>query len=138
LCLFESEYEQFLGNGRFLKLTEVVRRREEPIVGGMSETLIATLKPLKRGRKDLVFPDRKDGYLNRNKIKNPFWRIIKQAKLRTIRLHDARHSFASQLVMKGVHLRTVQELLGHSDIRMTERYSHLSPSVSMDAVNMLD
>ena len=39
--------------------------------------------------------------------------------------------------MKGVDIRTVQELLGHADIRMTLRYSHLSPAHLLDAVEML-
>src|SRR5262249_51620458 len=39
--------------------------------------------------------------------------------------------------MKGVDIRTTQELLGHADIRMTLRYSHLSPSHLLDAVEKL-
>ena len=39
--------------------------------------------------------------------------------------------------MKGVDIRTVQELLGDADIRMTLRYSHLSPAQLLDAVELL-
>jgi site-specific recombinase XerD len=49
------------------------------------------------------------------------------AKLKNFRLHDCRHHFASKLVQAGVDLYTVKELLGHSEIAMTERYSHLAP-----------
>jgi integrase len=55
-----------------------------------------------------------------------------------IRLHELRHSFASQLAMKSVPLRGIQELLGHSDIRLTVRYAHLSPSLKSEYVELLD
>ena len=40
--------------------------------------------------------------------------------------------------MRGVPLRTVQELLGHTTVEMTMRYAHLSPEVKCDAVAVLD
>jgi site-specific recombinase XerC len=40
--------------------------------------------------------------------------------------------------MSGVDLTTVRELLGHKDIKMTLRYSHLAPSHKVNAVNILD
>lgn len=40
--------------------------------------------------------------------------------------------------MRGVPIRTVQELLGHSSIEMTMRYAHLSPDAGREAVELLD
>lgn len=40
--------------------------------------------------------------------------------------------------MRGVPLRTIQELLGHASIEQTMRYAHLSPEVKRDAVKVLD
>jgi integrase len=52
-------------------------------------------------------------------------------------IHKLRHTFASHLVMRGVPLRVVQLLLGHSTIAMTERYAHLQPSSLVGAMQAL-
>jgi integrase len=62
---------------------------------------------------------------------------IGKAKIKNFHWHDLRHTFASRLVMKGVDLRTVQELLGHKSITMTCRYAHLSQSHLKEAVEKL-
>jgi len=62
---------------------------------------------------------------------------IGRAKIRAFSWHCLRHTFASRLVMAGVDLRTVQELLGHKGIAMTVRYSHLSPTHTLAAVERL-
>lgn len=51
----------------------------------------------------------------------------RQAGCPDLRIHDLRHSFASSLVNHGVPIYDVKELLGHRDIKTTERYAHLSP-----------
>lgn len=51
--------------------------------------------------------------------------------------HTTRHTFATTLLDKGVDLKTVQELLGHSHIRTTEKYLHTSDEKKMDAIARL-
>lgn len=105
----------------------------------MSTALKAALKEHKpRDPGELVFPYRKGGYLNRARIKSTFWTCIRAAAVKRIRLHDMRHTFASQLVMKGVPMRGVQQLLGHSTLEMTMKYAHLSPSATKTYVEVLD
>lgn len=54
-----------------------------------------------------------------------------------LRLHDLRHTFASWLAIRGVPVRTIQELLGHADIRMTIRYAKLSPAHLREAASII-
>ena len=49
----------------------------------------------------------------------------RRAGLTDFRFHDLRHSAASHLVQSGANLAEIAELLGHKDIRMTRRYSHV-------------
>jgi integrase len=53
--------------------------------------------------------------------------LQKDAGVRVISFHDLRHTFASHLAMSGVSPFDIQKLLGHSDIKTTMRYTHLSP-----------
>ena len=58
-----------------------------------------------------------------------------QAGLDDVRVHDLRHSFASFLVNNGRSLYEVQRILGHTQIKTTQRYAHLDQSSLLSAVN---
>ena len=74
-----------------------------------------------------VFPSPFDSTRPRKDI-NAFWIAIrKRAGLEDVRLHDLRHTLASQAVLKGVSLPVVARLLGHSKAVITLRvYSHVA------------
>lgn len=59
--------------------------------------------------------------------------LLREAAVRDARLHDGRHTAATLLVEQGVHIRVVQEILGHSDIRLTQRYTHVASAAASDA-----
>jgi integrase len=61
----------------------------------------------------------------------------KNPSLQDVTWHIFRHTYISRLVMAGVDLRTVQELAGHKDIKMTVRYAHLAPAHKLAAVDKL-
>ena len=59
-------------------------------------------------------------------IKPDWSRIREEAGLPSVRLHDLRHTWASNAAMNGVDMVTVAKLLGHALVETTERYTHLS------------
>ncbi len=83
-----------------------------------------------------VFPG-KNGH-RMKQIHGSWSRLMDQAGIDEFRVHDMRHDFASTLVMKGVDLYTVQKLMGHASVQMTERYAHLAPDHLRAAVDVLD
>ena len=62
-----------------------------------------------------------------NNISRDFAAFCKRAGLENCTLHVLRHTFASQLVMAGVSIYKVSQWLGHSDVKTTMIYAHLSP-----------
>lgn len=64
--------------------------------------------------------------------------LVERAQLSDFTFHDMRHDFASRLVQAGVDLYQVRDLLGHSSITLTERYSHLAPHQKRAAVALLE
>ena len=59
-------------------------------------------------------------------LQKPWRRIRTKAKLEAVRIHDLRHTYASNAVMNGVPLVMVGKLLGHTQIQTTMRYAHLA------------
>jgi integrase len=71
-------------------------------------------------------------------VKTAFNAAVRRAGIVDFRFHDLRHTFASQLLMKGGTLKDVQELLGHKTMTMTLRYAHLTQEHKRKAVNLLN
>ncbi|MEV0228687.1 tyrosine-type recombinase/integrase [Nonomuraea sp. NPDC050786] len=64
--------------------------------------------------------------------------ILKQAGVRDARVHDARRTAATLLIEQGVHIRVVQEILGHTRVTTTERYTHVATLQMKDASDRMD
>jgi integrase len=60
-------------------------------------------------------------------VRTAFATALRRAGIEHFRFHDLRHTFASHFMMRGGSLYDLKEILGHSDIKMTARYAHLSP-----------
>lgn len=90
-------------------------------------------------RSDLVFCRVKGIKLNVDYVSKKFKKVIRELNLdEKIHLHVLRHSFASNLIQRGVSLYVVKELLGHSSVAVTQKYAHLQRSNLFDAVRKLN
>lgn len=126
---------------------QVTGGRVEPPKGGKSRTLpvprdvCESVAQLQRERgasgPDWVFPGPKAVVISETSLAEALERIATLAGLRPLHTHGLRHSYASQLVMLGTPLPVVQQLLGHSSIRQTMIYAHLSPGAADAAVTRL-
>lgn len=105
----------------------------------ISKDLAEVLKALPRGVGAApVFTRPDGGAFYPMEVQRAFTLAKKLSGIRpALRLHDLRHTFASWLATRGTPLRTIQELLGHADIRMTIRYAHLAPAHLRDAVDAI-
>ena len=117
-----------------LKAPKSGKSRTIPIAVDLLEVLMS----IRNNDSEFVFPARDGGVMHGKTLARPQRTANENSGVKRIRFHDLRHSFASQLVMAGVPIRTVQELLGHADLMMTMRYAHLTPECGQDAIRQLE
>lgn len=86
---------------------------------------------------DLVFCRENGGSISRNDDRRDWKDLLSKAGVRDVRVHDGRHTAGTLLIEQGVHVRTVQEILGHSRITMTERYTHVALPMQADAAERM-
>jgi integrase len=110
--------------------SDLSTRRSVPL----SDRLVRALKTWRlrtvfADDEDLVFPHPQIGApLDRTNVTRRFQSACESAHVRRIRFHDLRHTFATTLAAAGVPLRTIQEYLGHADLKTTQIYAHYAPS----------
>src|SRR4030042_3734162 len=128
-------WEQIRNGFIYLTETKSGKARQIPI----NDRLAEVLKEVRRGnqlKSSYVFCDSQgQRFLE---VKRSFASACRKAGIEAFRFHDLRHTFASQLVMRGASLKAVQELLGHASLAMTMRYAHLSHEHLKDSVNLLN
>jgi integrase/recombinase XerD len=132
-----SEAATLTFDGLFLgeKVVRVLgKRRKERIIpfgadaAAALQRYLTEARPLlaKGSRSDRVFLNRAGKGISRKGIWKRF-DLIRQSAGVEAKVHTFRHSFATHLLAGGADLRTVQELLGHTDISTTQIYTHVEP-----------
>lgn len=99
----------------------------------MSESVITILAELKKFMvvgNPYIFPGKGRSHLKT--VRRAFENCMKSAEIENFRLHDCRHNFCSTLKRLGVDPQTIQRLLGHQSVAMTNLYIHADPSLQAD------
>jgi len=109
-----------------LEVTKSGKRREVPLNAESYAALVS-------------FNQRESARVFKNQsLRKAYENAVSNAKLDDVNFHTLRHTFASWAVMRGVSLKELQELLGHSSLAMTMRYAHLAPERLRSAVTRLE
>lgn len=87
--------------------------------------------------RDFVFADQLGDPIAPETDRDEWLALLAAAQLDHARLHDGRHTAATLLLALGVDMRVVQELLGHSSIRVTEGYTHVTSKLARSATERM-
>ena len=106
-----------------------------PVPAKLSEVLGPWLGARRRG---YVIPSPRGGHYDSRTLQRMIARTARDAGIqKRVTPHVLRHTYATRLLNTGANLREVQELLGHSSVRVTEVYTHTTPGRLRGAVERL-
>jgi integrase/recombinase XerD len=116
---------------RLLEKTILVRgaKGQKDRITLLSEKVIPDLQNVILGKapNDLVFESERGGKLTTRTLQKVFADALKKSEIqKPATFHSLRHSFATHLLENGTDIRHVQELLGHTNIRTTQRYTQVT------------
>ncbi|MFT8322784.1 MAG: tyrosine-type recombinase/integrase [Bacillus sp. (in: firmicutes)] len=132
---------QVLGKGNKSRYIPLPLTIYEELILYIEEDRIMPMK----GYEDAVFISRRGKRISRRRIQEITERICETVekefpifnwKAKGISSHKLRHSFATHLVRDGRDIRTVQELLGHTNLNTTQKYTHVSDAQKEKAMEM--
>ena len=91
-----------------------------------------------RSVKGIVFVSNAGTKIDASNLRRDYNKTLEKAEIEDFKFHDLRHTFATRLAQKGVDLYKISKLLGHKDIRMTQRYAHHCPESLRVGVEILE
>ncbi|KLU61474.1 tyrosine recombinase XerD [Peptococcaceae bacterium CEB3] len=87
---------------------------------------------------DYVFATATGGCVEYRNFYRSFQACLKKCGIRPVKLYSLRHTFATRLLEDGEDIRVIQELLGHTDIRTTNIYTHVTRKTKQQAAAKMD
>ena len=124
-------------HNRNIRLTKNENKGKKIINVPITDTLYEVLKSLNPKESGYVFvnPDTGKPYKS---IKTGFNAALRRAGIKDFHFHDLRRTAATWLLENGVDIRTIQEILAHTNISTTERYLSVSTENKIKAMNILN
>ena len=128
LCVKRSDWNGQIGTpkGGRLRFVPLTLRLE------------AALRQHRHLRSSRVLCQDDGGPVTRQMIQNRMKLAARRSSCRTAGVHILRHTFCSHLAMRGAASVAIQELAGHRQLSMTERYMHLTHASAEGAIRLLD
>ncbi len=115
--------------------TEALRRHR----AAQSEQRLALGDAWSRDPEDLVFPLADGRPWPPDSFSSAFKELVARCGMPTLRLHDLRHTHATQLLRQGINVKVVSERIGHSTTAFTmDTYAHVLPGMQEDAAARVD
>jgi integrase len=133
--ILSLKWSQIQNGFIYLDKTKTDEARQIPMNADLDDCLKSIRKRLQL-KSDYLFPDGEGSYIH--DIKTAFKSVLKGTGITNFRPHDLRHTFASHYIMRGGSLKALKEILGHKDIKMTMRYSHLSKEFAREEIQILN
>lgn len=87
---------------------------------------------------NLMFPSKNGTYTDPRTYQKRVEQVAKRAGLKDVSVHTLRHTFATRLAEKNIHLTLLKEIMVHSSVKTTEKYIHLAKDLQRAAVNTLN
>jgi integrase len=122
-----------LADGTWTKPASTTKQKKTHVtpLSAPARQLLSELSKSAEKNAEYVFPGRWGDH--RTEIRQAWHDLCRAANIKGVRVHDLRHSFASQLASSGFSLPVIGALLGHSQPATTARYAHLFDEVTRQA-----
>lgn len=135
--VLKLKWEQIDLNLRTIELLKTENKGKKYIKTPISNALYDLLLTLNPKQSGYVFvnPKTNKPYYS---IKKSFKSALKRAGIKDFKFHDLRRTVGTWLLSSGVDIRTVQNILAHSDVRTTERYLALTKEQNIKAMTVLN
>lgn len=126
LTVQRAIYKGIVGSPKSNKIRKI------PLTEGVLKVLAE-----KKKTTGYIFSHEDGSYLSHSSCTKKIKALGKKLEIQNIGWHKIRHTFASHLANAGVAIQQIQSLLGHSDIKTTMRYAHISSASLIEAISKL-